>query len=407
MGDVYPGKYDKETIQGQYWGQMQDLETQVFSLGPYEIPIARQRWIRFCYETQETADKLNWYTLQAVARWLPAYTVSSLTIQPAPECHGKWNCICSADMPEDTLHIIDMNAPRGTEASKDAERKATSDTRESADTHTVVCESLHALDHCATVGYALKDNWIKMNIRLPLNPEKADGRSWDFHQRPDAFGQFNFHCKNVDGYAEAESRVGSSRDGRFEGMDLKSRMDLVCKHRDYAMDFFPRAAQWVQLAPTPENGYHGMALQPQKSSTFDFRSIMIYDSWDKGIDMQTSIEDHVLVKKDMDRHNPRTGVVFSGGSQSPIDKSISGLDILQVARLYESTAEDVKRAERMARSGWWPYELFIREDGRTLIGTVVKSSTWIAKGGRVEPLPELAHEAASLMKQECGSTEDV
>ncbi|KAK3673559.1 hypothetical protein LTR78_006463 [Recurvomyces mirabilis] len=60
-------------------------------------------------------------------------------------------------MPEDTLHIIDMNGLQVNEA--------------------IVCESLHALDHFATVGHALKDNWIKMNIRLPLSPEKLDGHS--------------------------------------------------------------------------------------------------------------------------------------------------------------------------------------------------------------------------------------
>lgn len=116
--------------------------------------------------------------------------------------------------------------------------------------------------------------------------------------------------------------------------------------------FFPQAVDHISAAAWPPGVKR---MQPtDQSSTFDYRSIMIYSSKDGSNDPDNDAITKSAVLVDIrDEAKAYGGMIDLGGNPDPRKASISDLDIVRVKQLYPKQEGPSKREANATGSDHW------------------------------------------------------
>ncbi|KXS98904.1 hypothetical protein AC578_7470 [Pseudocercospora eumusae] len=219
--------------------------------------------IRFCFEDENSYDKLLALVQDAIGLWKPALDVSTLTIEPS--CgRGNWHCICDEDTHWDTLTIVDVTDEEGGKTVATLGHKY------------VKPEDRERVDGRYTYHF------------LAVKRDEPEGfsRWWDLHgiahefghvagldhehQRPDAEKKgFWWNCDMLKDAASVRQRIADREEGTYEEGDTFER---ACREFDMAYRY----------------GFSATAIMPKpakllgagvRSKELDWDSIMIYPSY--------------------------------------------------------------------------------------------------------------------------------
>ena len=91
-----------EAFHPTIWPRLQDIPSANVKPGD---PNAEERWVRFCFKNQESADQIKSTLMHAAARWAPAERYSTLRIRPDIGCKDDWGCVCGPHTLPDALQI--------------------------------------------------------------------------------------------------------------------------------------------------------------------------------------------------------------------------------------------------------------------------------------------------------------
>lgn len=184
-----------------------------FTTWPTVCDDGPERWLRYCFDTDQTADLLLNTLLQAIARWSPAFQYSTLSIQPALHCAGDYRCVCQQD-PEDNLVISDV-APSQLE-SQTTMGYSTDETK----------RPRNSMMFGEVYDHDMPQDMVDSAV-LTMTHElgHAIGLAHE-HQRPDRDDWITFHCENLEGYDEAKSKVDGHKAFRSD-LTLEERVELV------------------------------------------------------------------------------------------------------------------------------------------------------------------------------------
>lgn len=280
--------------------------------------------VRYCFADVRSQRNLQHVVDQAIARWHSAFLHSQLRIVPDTEQAS----LCDApQVRSDALVIHDATRDGNTAWNHGPE--CPTDSASTGYNYASNERGRHRLDFChldpqdrrGTEPLAVQAMMHELGHAIGLQHE---------HQRQDRGQYLEFHCENLDGYEQAKRKAAVDERAYFEDdEDLETRMSLVCNDDEIASDYLPAALPFIRQKDHRLESEKTKFKYYVQSDSFDYDSIMIYNS-------------HANTPIDIDATNPKTWVlkrkdgtaVWQGGSKRAADAKITEGDIARVAQLY-------------------------------------------------------------------------
>ncbi|SMR47917.1 unnamed protein product [Zymoseptoria tritici ST99CH_1A5] len=335
--------------------------------------------VRYCFLDKWSADNLEDVLNVAISYWGEAMRVSALKIILDPGARGNKHNYCGTEgVATDALVISDETKP-GDDEWNGGPNCVTASTvgYKYTPRNQYPSPHRHYMKVCAyqpqypygTAELASRDIAHELGTDTdeyspPHNIKRFTNSTFHFypghviglqheHQRPDRDLYIKFNCRYLQGYDEAKYAADIDAEALFEQdaddsddeLSLSQKMALVCHDEYYAISYFPNAREYISYNPsTSLKESHQIAQNNQHSTSFDYSSIMIYDS-DLCVKTRNANK-NVLVRRD------NGGEVWMGGGvgADPAKTKVSRGDVARVAMLYESGTEENREAQRGV--GW-------------------------------------------------------
>ncbi|KAF7194283.1 hypothetical protein HII31_04316 [Pseudocercospora fuligena] len=349
------------------WFSVPELPTAGIMQVPYVYPWPRtcstpvKRPVRYCYLNARSARNLAPLVQVAQAAWAAAMVnpegqVSSLSLEPDSGCPRDENgqlmpdCICTGRVNRDALVISDETID-GDEGWNDSPMCETSTTLgyEYISDDEPDRPWRHRLRFCAYEPTHPARSFESASRDLTHEFGHAFGLLHE-HQRPDRDTNLIFTCRYVRGWFDVRKEIDADEFGLFEqagmaGASKDAKMARICSSWTFAEKYFPELADFLRADQFDFNGdipYQTRMQRTEWSRTFDFDSIMIYDS---GMASMDTTQRHWVL-----RRLDGSEIIMGGTKDEP---RITEGDVARIATLYPVDTEQNRNAREGSTGNDW------------------------------------------------------